>query len=189
MFRGRTGGALTSLKPFVRFAFRDVVIVVVLVAAWWCDTELRERQIDGLLAWSVGIAAGLLTTLAAFLCHEWGHLLGAVGSSGVVHAPKRLWSPFLFFFDVAASDRRAFLWMSYGGYIASAIALAALCFALPWHALSGRVALATAAVGVAATFALEVPKTIRVARGGALPRGAVFADEAGPPEAAEGGET
>jgi len=51
--------------------------------------------------------------------------------------------------------------------------------------LSGLVALVATTLGVIATFALEVPTTIRVARGGPLPNGGVFADETGHPKAAD----
>lgn len=131
----------------------------------------------------VAVAAGLLTTLVGFFAHEWGHLLGALAAGGVVHAPRRLTSPFLFFFDVSKSDRRAFLAMSYGGYAASAVALAIIMVAVPWHALSGLTALVATSLGVLATFAIEVPTTVRVARGGPLPSGGVFADESGHPAA------
>jgi hypothetical protein len=174
---------MRALSPFLRFLARDALVGVLLMLAWRADGDLRAAHADGLAAMGVGLAAGLLTTLIGFFAHEWGHLLGALSANGVVHAPRRISSPFLFFFDVARSDRRAFLAMSYGGYAASALALVVIMSAVPWRTLSGLTALVATSLGVLATFAIEVPTTIRVARGGALPSGGVFADESGHPAA------
>jgi hypothetical protein len=174
---------MRSLSPFLRFLVRDLLIVILLVVAWRVDSELRVAHAGELGAGAVAVVAGVLTTLVGFFAHEWGHLLGALVADGVVHAPRRLGSPFLFFFDAARSDRRAFLAMSYGGYAASAVALAIIMVAVPWHTLSGLTALVLTSLGVLATFAIEVPTTVRVARGGALPSGGVFADESGHPAA------
>lgn len=178
--------AMRALTPFLRFLARDALVATVMLIIWQADGELRAGAAGGPAANAVAVAAGLLTTLVGFFAHEWGHLLGALSANGVVHAPRRLHSPFLFFFDVAKSDRRAFLAMSYGGYLASAVALALIVLAVPWRALSGLTALIATSLGVLATFAIEVPTTVRVARGGPLPRGGVFADESGRPDAKPG---
>ncbi len=174
---------MRALLPFLRFLLRDALVAVALLIAWRADGALRAAHAEGLFATAVAVAAGLLTTLVGFFAHEWGHLLGALWANGVVHAPRRLSSPFLFFFDVAKSDRRAFLAMSCGGYAASAMALALIMSAVPWRTLSGLTALVATSLGVLATFAIEVPTTVRVARGGPLPTGGVFADESGHPAA------
>lgn len=174
---------MRPILPFLRFLVRDALFAALLFEVWRLDREMRAAQSDGLSASVVAVSAGLLTTLVGFFAHEWGHLLGAFAGRGVVHAPRRLSSPFLFFFDVAKSDRRAFLAMSYGGYLASAMALAIIMLAVPWRALSGITALVATSLGVLATFAIEVPTTVRVARGGPLPSGGVFADESGHPAA------
>lgn len=171
-----------ALAPFLRFVVRDSLIAILLAFAWRADGEMRALA-PGLVASAVGVTAGLLTTLVGFFAHEWGHLLGAIAGGGVVHAPRSLRSPFLFFFDVERSDRRAFLAMSYGGYAASGVALAVIMLAVPWRTLSGMTALVATGLGVLATFAIEVPTTVRVARGGALPSGGVFADASGHPAA------
>ncbi len=123
------------------------------------------------------VAAGLMTAAMGFVAHEWGHLAGTVMSGGVAHPAKSLASPFLFSFDVEKSDRRAFLGMSYGGYAGTAVATAAILAFVPRDRLSGRLALAATALGAAATLALEIPTTIRVARGGAFPQGGVYAGD------------
>ncbi len=163
--------------PFIRFALRDAVLLAATAGAWSLDASLRADGTAGTVAIAVAIFTGVLTTVSGFLCHEWGHLFGTWLGGGVAHAPKRLASVFLFFFDVERSSRRSFLSMSWGGYVASAVAGALIAALVPWQALSGRVALGLTFVGVAVTFALEVPTTLRVARGGRLPQGGVFIGE------------
>lgn len=184
--RGRRVGysaRVTRLRDFRAFALRDALLVVLAAAAVLADARLRGAGATGPVATIVGVLAGATASLAGFLCHEWGHLAGTVAAGGTARAPRTLASPFLFYFDVARSDRRAFLWMSYGGYAASLLAVAVLLACLPWAALSGKVAAIAAGLGTAVTLALEIPTTVRVARGAALPRGGVFADEGGHPRA------
>ena len=165
------------MRPFVRFAARDLLVCALCALAWVADARLRAAGTIGVEAWGLALTAGLLTVVVAFSCHEWGHLFGTWLAGGVAHAPARLWSVFLFSFDVEKSDTRAFLWMSYGGYAASVLALALMVVGLPRGATSSYVALAATALGVFATFALEIPTTVRVARGGRLPSGGVFSGE------------
>jgi hypothetical protein len=176
---------MRAISPFLRFLARDISFVILMAFAWRADGDMRAAHAGELSASAVAVVAGLLTTLVGFFAHEWGHLLGALSAGGIVLAPRRLYSPFLFFFDVAKSDRRAFLMMSYGGYAASVVALAAILLSVPWRTLSGVTALVATSLGVLATFAIEVPTTVRVARGGPLPSGGVFADESGHPSAGE----
>ena len=165
---------MRALRPFWRFAARDVALTALMIALWVIESQTRAEGTT--TAAMIGVAAGLMTTVIAFFCHEWGHLLFALGAGGIVEPPGSLASVFLFFFDVGRSDRRAFLMMSYGGYVASVLALPVILVAVPWSALSGQVALLTASLGVIATLALEIPTTVRVARGGPLPRGKVFVE-------------
>lgn len=160
------------MRSFVPFALRDLVVLTVMGIAWWL-----EGRWAGVAGMAVAIGAGALTTVVAFLGHEWGHLTGCWLSGARVHAPAKLWSVFLFFFDVKRNDRRQFLALSWGGYVASLLALAIMAFTVPTDRLAGWVAWALTAVGIAVTFALEVPATVRVMRGAPLPRGAVYVDE------------
>ncbi len=151
---------------FLRFAIRDAAILGLTALAW-----RRDRSAGPSLA---GALAGGLTALSGFLAHEWGHLAGTVLSGGFAHEPDNLASPFLFFFDTTRSDRRSFLWMSYGGYAATVAASAAIvCFA-PADRWSGKVARGATVLGAPATLALEIPTTVRVARGGDFPTGFVY---------------
>jgi len=168
-----------SMPRFLRFLVRDVAIGATTGAAWALDAHAKGSGLGGAKRAAIAIGAGLLTASVGFLMHEWGHLAGAIAAGGVVEEPASLGSPFLFFFNVEASDRRAFLAMSYGGYAGTAIATFAILRLVPRDTPAGRIALAATALGVAATLALEVPTTIRVARGGPLPTvGGVYAGTA-----------
>ncbi len=156
-----------------RFAVRDVVVTALVVWAYLVERGATTQ--DGVVRfWLLTVGVGVGCALVGFLLHEWGHLLGSVWSGSVVHFSPRLTSVFLFHFDTRANDRRQFMWMSMGGYLASAIGLVAVGCAVSPERASGRIAIALVALGVLVTLVLEVPTTIRVWRGGALPDGAIF---------------
>jgi hypothetical protein len=157
-----------------RLALRDAAVLAVTLSVWAVDAGLRDAG-SGALAIGVALLAGALATLCGYLVHEWGHLLGARAAGAVVHLPCGPAALFLFRFDADRNGRREFLAMSLGGFVASALAIAALLWLLPLDALSGRISLGLVGVGVLATFVLEVPTAWRVARGAALPRGAAYA--------------
>ena len=167
------------MPRFLRFLARDVTIGAATAAAWVVEANAERSGLGGAKRGAIAVGAGLLTASLGFLAHEWGHLAGAVVGGGVVEEPQSLGSPFLFLFNVEASDRPAFLAMSYGGYAGTAIAAIAILRLVPRDTLAGRLALGATALGVAATLALEVPTTVRVARGGPLPAvGGVYAGTA-----------
>ena len=155
---------------------RDALLVALAFVLWHVDAALRGGP--GALPVIVSVGAGALAAVCAYLAHEWGHLLGARASGGVVHFPRRVTSTFLFFFDVGRSERRQFLAMSLGGFAASALAVPLLVARLPRGALASYVALALTAAGVIATLATELPPFFRVLRGAPLPRGLVYRDGA-----------
>jgi hypothetical protein len=156
-----------------RLALRDLAIAAATLGLWALDARLRGA--GGGLAAAVAIVTGALTAVCGYLAHEWGHLAGALSAGAVVHPGERATSLFLFRFDSSRNGREAFLRMSYGGFAASALAVVALLALLPLRALSGQVALALVALGVGATFVVEVPVAWRVARGAPLPTGAAYA--------------
>jgi hypothetical protein len=160
------------VRSFLPVLGRDLAIAggAVGLGAW--DAALRAT---GALPWVVGGACGVLVTVTAFLAHEWGHWIGAVASGGRVARPRGT-SAFLFHYDTGRSTRAQFLWMSAGGYVASAIGLAIIAAWADLATASGVVALALSGLGVAVTLVLEVPTTVRVARGGPLPTGGVYID-------------
>ena len=163
-----------ALRTFRWFVVRDAVVVALALGLVAWDASLRAHADPSAFAAGVGVASGVLVALASFVLHEWGHWLGAVGTGGVVHPPRHLASFFLFFFDTGRSTRAQFLAMSYGGYLATLVALAALVWWAPLDAWSGRTALVLAGLGMAVTAAAEIPTTVRVARGEALPEGFVY---------------
>lgn len=156
-----------------KHALRDLAVVGVTLAVWAIDAQVRREGAGG---WSVPVAllAGALTAYSGYLVHEWGHLLGALSARSVVHLPDRVLSVFLFQFDSDRNDRRQFLRMSMGGFVASAVAVAFLIAVLPLQAWSGRIAMLLVLLGVVATFILEVPVAWRVARGAPIPHGAAY---------------
>ena len=56
----------------------------------------------------------------------------------------------------------------------SALAAVVALALLPRDQLAGQIGLAIVGIGVVATFIAEVPTTVRVARGGPMPRGYVY---------------
>jgi F0F1-type ATP synthase assembly protein I len=170
-------GATAAQRLPYKHAVRDGLVAVATLSLWWVDAGLQSR--GGGLALLVALLAGVMTAYCGYLVHEWGHLLGALSAGSVVHLPRRLFSVFLFRFDSDLNDRRQFLRMSMGGFIASALVVALLLAVLPLDARSGQIALALVLLGVVATFVLEVPVAWRVARGAPLPRGAAYRSSAG----------
>jgi hypothetical protein len=150
---------------------RDSVVCAVTLLACVTDRVLRAQGHD---SFALGVLTGGLLAVTGFLMHEWGHLAGSLATGSVVHYPPRALAPLLFHFDVRKNDRRQFLAMSYGGYAGTFLGVLALVSAVDPRAWSGRVGLFLTAVGVAVTLIAEVPTTVRVARGGALPDGFAF---------------
>jgi len=154
-----------------RLLLRDVLITASCGCLWWFALRGHVSSMGGTV---LSVLAGLSTGVVAFTAHEWGHALGAKLSGATIYFAERMTSPFLFFFDTAASTKRQFIAMSFGGYIASALAAVLALAWLPRDHLAGQVALAIVAIGILATFVAEVPTTIRVARGAPMPRGYVY---------------
>ena len=154
-----------------RLLLRDVLIAALCGCLWWLALRGEVSGIGGTV---LSVLAGLSTALVAFTAHEWGHALGAKLSGATIYFADRVTSPFLFFFDTAASTKTQFIAMSFGGYIASALAAVLALALLPQDQLAGQVGLAIVGLGILATFVAEVPTTIRVARGAPMPRGYVY---------------
>jgi hypothetical protein len=151
-----------AMKLPIHMLLRDLVVIAATLALWsW------SRQLDAghaALAIPVAILAGLSAAVAGFLAHEWGHLLGALAAGSAVEIPSTMRSLFLFKFG-AGNDRRQYLWMSGGGFVASILVIALLVCMLSFHALADWVAMALVVAGVIATFVLELPPAWRVLRG------------------------
>jgi hypothetical protein len=150
------------MKLPIHMLLRDLVVIAATLALWrW------SRQLDldhAALSVPVAILAGASAALSGFLVHEWGHLLGALAGNGAVEYPPTIRSIFLFKFS-AGNDRRQYLWMSGGGFVASILMIALLACALSFRALADWVAIGLVVAGVIATFILELPPAWRVFRG------------------------
>jgi len=155
-----------------RLALRDAAVLLATLGLWAADASLRGS--GGAAALTVAVLAGAMTALTGYLVHEWGHLLAARATGGVVHLPDRLASVFLFRFDADRNGRAHFLAMSMGGFVASGLSVALLLEILPLDTTSGIVALVLTGLGVLATIVLEFPAFWRVARGAAIPNGAAY---------------
>ena len=164
-----------------RLLARDALITAAWACLWWLDMRGELAGAGGTI---VSVLAGLSTGVLAFVAHEWGHAMGSKLSGATIYFTDSIISPFLFFFDTGASTKNQFVAMSMGGYAASAVALVAALVWLPRDQLSGQVGLAIVGLGIVATLVAEVPTTIRVARGGPMPRGYVY--RAGPPSRSKG---
>src|SRR3546814_13512735 len=103
------------------------------ISDWSSDVCSSDLDSGTTGATAVAIIAGLLLPVSAYFVHEWGHLSGALASGSRVHFPRNAAAVFLFRFDVDQNDRRQFLAMSAGGYIASIVVVALLLAALQLH--------------------------------------------------------
>lgn len=144
----------------------------------------RDGAVVALVSWiwmqqtgSLVLAAltALLTTVAAYLAHEWGHLLGALYKRCAFELPRTPFeSPFLFRFNRDANRRDQFFGMALGGFASSILTVLALPLVLPWELLATKLTLVLVGLGVAATLVIEVPEFWRVWRGAPIPDGAAF---------------
>jgi hypothetical protein len=157
---------------------RDLAALTVAALLWWLDaTGPRD---GGIRSMAIATGAGIGAAIAGFLLHEWGHLAGALVVGSRVHFPDRVLAPLLFHFDTVRNDRRQFLWMSYGGYAASALGVGAIVALAPLGRWSGQLALGLAGLGTLITLIAEIPTTVRVHCGAPLPQGYAFQQPGAP---------
>ena len=152
----------------LKLALRDAALVAVAILLWqW------SHQLDAVVSSyriPIAILAGMMIPIAGFLAHEWGHLIGALVGGARVHMPERLLTLFLFDFKPAENGRQQYLSLSAGGFIASGLVVALLLVGLSFNHLADQIALGLTALGVIATFVIEMPPAWRVYRGGPLPQ-------------------
>lgn len=151
---------------------RDLTLLGITLLVWMLSRRL-DAELSS-MATPVAILAGLMAPVIGFFIHEWGHLIGAWVSHSVVHPAQKLREVFLFRYDLDQNSREQFLSMGYGGFIASLLFVAALVPLLSLDRLADRIALTVTALGVLATFIIEVPQALRVYRGGPFPNGVAF---------------
>lgn len=155
---------------------------VVLVAASFAMLAWSHRLQDAGHAASVFVAglAGVMLPVSGYLLHEWGHLVGCLLSRSVVHFPPTPLAVLLFRYDTGVNDRRQFLAMFWGGFVASIFVVAGYFALLEWRYLADKIALTLTTLGVIATLVLEIPEGWGVYRGKDLPRGAAFVNQTKP---------
>ena len=148
-------------RHLLGFVIRDGSITLLTLALW-------VALVRGNGSVALNVVAGLMTVVVGYFIHEWGHLIGAWTRGSAVVIPK--WtSPFLFNFDVGRNSREQFNAMAMGGFVASIVFVVAIAALLPMHLLASKIAASLTAIGVVATFILEVPTAWRVYRGAPLP--------------------
>ena len=145
--------------PEARLAIRDLVLAIIAAVLWLNAGD------STLLQWAAGIGLGVV----AYVAHEWSHWLGAKLSGAQVKIAQRLATPFLFSFDADANTRGQFLWMSIGGFIATAIFVVAFWLGLP-DTLQGEVAMGAVLVLASITLFIEVPIALWVSTGRPIPK-------------------
>ncbi|MES0874661.1 hypothetical protein [Sinimarinibacterium thermocellulolyticum] len=156
------------MKLPLKLLLRDLLIIAAAIVVREASHGLEAS--GSAAHWPLALVAGALLALAGYLVHEWGHLLGALASRSRVELPDTVAAVFLFKFDVGANDRRQFLWMSAGGFAASAIVVALSLALLSFDRLADGIALVLTGLGVLATAVLELPPAWRVLRGAGLPQ-------------------
>lgn len=162
---------------FAALLLRDLLVIAATLAAWHFYRPMTPGTAGAI---GTGIGVALMTVLVGYLVHEWGHLLGAwIGGSGFELPATPFETFFLFRFDAARSSRPQFFVMALGGFAASLLMVGLLVAVLPRGVLASWIALTLTALGVLATFIIEVPEFWRVARGGPIPNGAAFVQHPG----------
>lgn len=138
-----------------KLALRDGVILTVAAPLVLWLAPLSGGT--GMGADLTGTVAGLAIGLATFLLHEWGHLLGALGSRSRIQLPERLGSIYLFSYDSKRNSRRQFVVMSLSGFAVTGIAVWAVHALLPDGQLATRVARGAVLLLASLTVVLEFP--------------------------------
>lgn len=163
------------MNVFAKMAVRDGAIVL---AAWLAWGGGAHRTVGvGPVADALGVLLGLLVGACAFVSHEWGHFLGARVAGAVVHAPRGIGSVYLFSFDSRRNSRRQFLFMSFGGFVITGVAVWVTQALLPDGLLATRVARGAILVLASLTVVFEIPLVLWAVLVGSLPPVETFAQE------------
>lgn len=123
---------------FLKFAVRDLAILGASAGLWHMIAAWSAGA--GVVADLAGVLAGLAAGAAAYVVHEWGHLLAAFAARSTVTPGARLSSAFVFGFDAEGNTLRQFVIMSLGGFVATALLVWGFYTYLPDDLLASRVA-------------------------------------------------
>jgi len=153
-----------------RFIARDAAVVALASLFWWWLAD-RSAGNDAFADLS-GFLAGTLAGISAFLLHEWGHVLGAVLGRSTVQVNENLRSPFIFRFESQPNSLRQFVVMSLGGFVMTALLVAAAYLYLPDGLLATRVARGAVLFLAALGITLELPLFLFAVASGTVPEAA-----------------
>ncbi len=151
--RHRRSGRLP--RVFYKLAARDLLFAAAVAGLWWLAGPISAGR--GPAADFAGVLSGLGVAAAAYVCHEWGHLLGALATGSRVLAPERWTSISLFSFDSRHNSQRQFLVMSFSGFAVTGAALGVVYGLLPEAQLATRVARGGVLFLTSLTVFVELP--------------------------------
>ena len=151
------------------WVLRDISITIVLVLTLWGCT-LWYTGSGTWLAAAVSASAGFIAAyVVCYICHEWGHLLGAWATKSTMPLNSYAGAA-IGRFDISAHSTRQFLAMSWGG-IAGYVCVAVFTLILYSSAELSWVGAGLAVGGLAfisQSLAVDLPQIWRV-NGGADP--------------------
>lgn len=152
-----------TLRDWSPFLIRDGLLFGLACIAAVAAMESTPRHT------ALALATGVLVGVAAYLLHEWAHLLGALAARARVHRPVQWWSPFLFSFDSRGNSLSQFLAMTLPGFAATALYVWGFVEFLPratlWGETAWRVGLGLALL----TLVVEVPIALWAVAAGRIP--------------------
>ncbi len=167
------------MRAYTRFIARDGGLLALAIALWWL---LAERSAGaGATADFAGFVAGAMLGVAAYLLHEWGHVIGGLASGSAMTAAGPLSSRYLFRYDAEKNSLGQFLVMSSGGFLVTAAIVWAYHVYLPDGLLASRVARGASLFLAFLGLVLEFPLVLLAIYRGAAPAEAAVSIRAGGP--------
>lgn len=140
---------------YSKFIIRDASIVIAAMLLWWGASSVSAGQ--GMLADLSGFACGLMVGIAAYVLHEWGHVVAALASGSLIYINANTASPFMFSYDSRQNSLKQFVIMSLGGFAVTAAVLGFTYGYLPEPLLATRVARGAAMFLTFLLVVLELP--------------------------------
>ncbi len=139
------------------------VLLLVGLDGWYAASP-------GWITYGLGAVFGFVAAyVVCYICHEWGHLIGArMSGADMPLAPYR--GVAIGYFDITRHSRRQFLFLSWGG-VGGYLLVAAFCLTLYFSLPAGPVSAGLAVGGLAFVFqslSVDLPQIFKVI-GGADP--------------------
>ncbi len=149
---------LTTMKIFYKLAVRDMIFIIMLFFAWHWFAPVSAN--NTLMADFLGVLLGGLTALAFHLIHEWGHIFGGFIGGSEMSASLKKNAISLFTYPAGGNNRRQFLLMSLGGFIATALLVWFSYTQLADDQFASRIVRGYSLVQVFLAVVLEMPLVI-----------------------------